>query len=242
MLFWRKLVVFFFFVLFGLGAGIISFILFPLGTFFAKDKKRYYSNTIRYSWKLLIKLLALCKIIKLEIPEHEKISKIRGKIIVASHPSLIDIVILMSLIPECVCMAKKELVDNFLLKNILKRICITNDVSAEEFEKSATAALLDGFNIIIFPTGTRSREGEKTKMHKGAALLAISTNTPLVPLTIKTSYKFLASGQSILEVRKKPVVYEIRLKDEIDTANFKNAGYEISLRNSVCVKIKESIS
>ena len=77
----RSAVVLFYFVLFGLGAGVISFVLFPLGQIFVKKERRklYYSNINHYSWKFLTWLFIVTGVIKLDVENKEKIH-ITGKV------------------------------------------------------------------------------------------------------------------------------------------------------------------
>ena len=62
----------------------------------------------------------------------KNLSKIKNKVIVATHPSFIDIVILIAFIPRSTCFVKKELAHNPILKNLVNSIFITNEVELEE--------------------------------------------------------------------------------------------------------------
>ena len=106
---WRSFVVLFLFAFFGVGALIISFIIFPFGAVFVKKerRKRFYSGVIHKTWKFFIDLIQKSGIIKLVLTNGEKLKNIKGKIIVANHPSFIDIVLLIGLLPDTVCIAKK---------------------------------------------------------------------------------------------------------------------------------------
>ena len=53
------------------------------------------------------------------------------------------------------------------MHNIVKSLYILNDVDYDEFQMETQAALEQGFNSIIFPTGTRTLPNEKIKIHKG---------------------------------------------------------------------------
>ena len=64
--------------------------------------------------------------------------------------------------------------------------------------KEAMRVLRGGEKLLIFPEGTRVREGEISQAHTGAAMLAARTNVPIVPVYIqpkkrifkKTAVKF----------------------------------------------------
>ena len=123
----RSILVLFSFAIFGIGAIILNFLIFPIAQIILKDNKLlyFYSDIIRQAWKWFVGILISLKIIKLNISGLEDIKQIRQKVIVATHPSFIDIVILIGLIPRTTCFAKKELAHNPILKNLVNSIFIT---------------------------------------------------------------------------------------------------------------------
>ena len=103
------------FGIFGIGSVLVNFLIFP----FIRNKKELCADIVRYLWKFFTGLLVFIGLIKIDI---KKLGKIENKIIVATHPSFIDILILMSLIPKSTCFVKKELASNPILKNIINSI------------------------------------------------------------------------------------------------------------------------
>ncbi|MBP3924039.1 1-acyl-sn-glycerol-3-phosphate acyltransferase [bacterium] len=218
-------------LIFGAGAVLISFVLFPAGAFFVKDKKEFFTRVIHKSWKIYTHIML--KIHAIELSANEEIKNIRQKIIVASHPTFIDIVLLIGLIPKSVCIAKKELLKNPILKNIVKNAYIINDV--ETFSADAAEFLKEGYNVIIFPAGTRTTEGEDFKVHKGAAQLGIETGVDIVPIKISCDCKFLAKNSSMFEVGGKIPHYTLTLKPQLKISDYKKQPDD-------CVKLRKIIS
>lgn len=48
-----------------------------------------------------------------------------------------------------------------------------------------------GFNLIVFPTGSRHRKNEHPKIKKGAATIALNANKDITPIEITSSEDFL---------------------------------------------------
>ena len=241
----RSFVVLFLFFFFGVGASVINFFIFPLASVLIKEEKckAFYCNVIHKTWKFFNNLMQKTGSIKILIENPDKLQNISGKIIVANHPSFIDIVILIGLMPETICIAKKELKKNFFMGNIVKSLFLINDENQEIMIKESNELLNKGYNLIIFPTGTRTVEGEKLKLHKGAAMLAIHTKTDIIPIHIHCDYKFLAKNLKIYDAGEKEVVFSISVKEKIKIEDFAQPDLtEIQLRNRVNKEIKEKIS
>lgn len=177
--------------LFGLGGLLISAFLLLLRPFVPKYEQALGSKVLQYSWKLMCLLLRCTWNLKLNAPDKARMKQIRSSIIVANHPSLIDVVILTSIIPKCMLIVKPGLLRWPFLRPILKSLCIVNDGNSEAMLSKATEALQRGFNIIIFPEGTRTSPGRRNKLHRGAFHLAIRSGAPIVPIRIQTSQPFL---------------------------------------------------
>ncbi len=199
-----------------------------------KRKRERFSRLIHKLWHFYTNLFVILGLIKIDLKNFEQV---RGKIIVSTHPTFIDIMILIGLYDNSLCLAKKELLNNIFLKNIIKNVYIPNNVELDEFKKISTEVLNDGYNIIIFPTGTRTVEGEDLKIHKGAAALQIASGADIVPVTIKCDYPFLQKGQPIYDASDRLITYTISQLDPIKLSDFDEKS-EIKLRKAISEKIK----
>ena len=196
---WRSFLGVLSFSVFGLGAGVISFVIFPYIYFVwpENEQKKAYSEVVHRAWNFFIRLLIKIKIIDIEIPDKEKLKNLSGKIIVANHPTFIDIVILIGLIPNSTCLAKKATLKNPFFRNIVKSIYIINDIDLEKLKEDSAKYLSEGFNIVIFPSGTRTKQDEDFKIHKGPAAISLNSGAEIVSVKITTDIPFLQKGVQI---------------------------------------------
>ena len=235
--FFRGFLVVMLFVIFGLGSLILSFVFLPAGGIFFKGgkKREFFSHIIHKLWHIYTQLFVTCGLIKLNL---RNIEQVQGKIIVSTHPSFIDILILIGLYDNSLCLAKKEILNNIFMKNIVKNVYIPNNAELDEFKAICKEALNDGYNIIIFPTGTRTVEGEDLKIHKGAAALQINSGADIVPVRIECDYHFLQKNRPIYDAGKSVITYTITQLEPIKLSEFSEKS-EIKLRKAISDRIKK---
>lgn len=240
----RSFIVLFLFLFFGFGALILNFIIFPLINLFNSKEKRINicSKIIHKSWGYFVKLILLCKIIKINFDGFKKNENLKGKIIVANHPTYIDILILIAKLDNTLCVAKKELKKNFFMANIVKSCYIVNDEDNEEFILNAKSILNSGYNLIIFPSGTRTENGKEIKLHKGASNLALKCGRDVVPIVINCSRKFLAKEQKIYDAGDKPIEFNIKINETIKINEIDANLTDIQKRNRINEIIKKRIT
>ena len=241
---WRSLLITFLFSIFGAGAIFFNYILFPAISVFVKkeNRRQKFCETIHKTWKYFTELMKKTGLIKVNFTNPEKLNNPHGKIIVANHPSFIDIVILIGFLPNTLCIAKKEIKRNLFMGNIVKSLYLINDEDNAEMLEESSEILNQGYNIIIFPTGTRTTDGEDLKLHKGAAVMALHTGADIIPIHISCDTKFLAKHQNFYDAGDKTPTYTITVNNEIKTSDFKEQNLtQIQKRNRVNQAIKEKI-
>ena len=211
----RGMTVVFLFAFFGLGALYIRYLIFP----FQKTRMQNY-ETLQKSWRWFIGLLEKLDVINLNINNLEKIKNIKNSIIVSTHPSFIDIVILMSLIPHSTCFVAPKLAKNPFFKGMVNLLFILDVESIECWLNESCKKLDEGLNVIIFPMGGRHDNNEHPKIRRGAALIAQKSRKNIVALNLKTDSRFLQGHQPIYDAGEKTVQYFLDYTDEINTEEF----------------------
>lgn len=229
----RSILAVFCFFIFGIGAVILNFLLFP----FIKNNKELCSDIIHNTWKFFVNLMMFLKLFRLDV---KNLEKIENKVIVSTHPSFIDIVILIALIPRSTCFVKKELAHNPILKNLVTSIFITNEVELDELKSESKKMLDRGFNVIIFPSGIRHRRDEFPKIRKGASLVALNAGKNIVPIKVFSDRDFLFINQPFYAVSDRCVNFEIEQMREINIADFIGES-EIITKQRLTHKIEEEL-
>lgn len=142
---------------------------------------------------------------------------LHGPIIIASnHVSLLDPPLIGSSMPRVVTtMAKHELFEKKILGlKILGFIIqhmgafpVKRGVPDRAALRRATQVLKDGGALVIFPEGTRTRDGNLGQAELGMAMIAHSTKTPIVPVYLKGTHRCFSRLHPGLSMVKAEVFY-----------------------------------
>ena len=79
--------------------------------------------------------------------------------------------------------------------------------SAIQSIRRAGEVMRHGINMMIYPEGTRSRDGRLLPFKKGPFHLAIETGFSVVPVTILGTYEMWPKGQSFIRGGTATVVF-----------------------------------
>ncbi len=141
----------------------------------------------------------------LEVLGGEFVDRSRSHIVVANHLSVLDIMACFLAVPVPIrFLAKKELFRIPILAPAMRAIGIVEvDRSArsaihENVNRQAQELMASGRSLIIYPEGTRSRDGELRTFKKGAFTMAVAGGIPILPLTIAGTYRAWPPGRFLV--------------------------------------------
>jgi len=164
------------FIVFGFGGIFLSLFIIPLQKLLVRDKskqKKMARKTVHYTFKFFIGLMAFTRIFTFSLRKAKLLNSIEGNLILSNHPSLIDVVVLISIIPNADCVVKTHLFRNIFIRGVVQNTGYISNDDPEGLLHDCQASLADGNNLIIFPQGTRSKPDEKLHFKRGAANIAI---------------------------------------------------------------------
>jgi len=130
-----------------------------------------------------------------------------------NHQSHFDIAALLGLLPGVTRFAaKREMFDEPILGAVLRTmgmIPVDRDDPMSTIERLRQVTL-DGGSLVIFPEGTRSRDGQLLPFKKGPFVAAIGLGVPVVPVVCKGTTRIMPKGKylSILPGEAELIVLE----------------------------------
>jgi len=160
---------------------------------------------------------------KLHVEGHEKLEINRPYIYMSNHLSTFDILALMKILPGTIrFIAKKELFKLPIFGHGMAAVGMIkidrgNSAEARKTINKTLDTIKKGVSVIIFPEGTRSRDGKIHKFKKGGFILALNGHIPIVPVSISGS-QYVNRKKSLLLT---PGRIKIRILDAIDTSDMK---------------------
>ena len=138
----------------------------------------------------------------LEVTGAKQVDRSRSHVVVANHLSVLDIMVCFLAVPLPIrFLAKKELFSVPLLASAMRSIGIVEvDRAAgsavhEQVNRQAEELVASGRSLIIYPEGTRSRNGDLRPFKKGAFTMAIAGEIPVLPVTIIGTYEAWPPGK-----------------------------------------------
>lgn len=198
------------FVIFGLicAAGNIFFIpvaLLGLNKF--RAVQNFSRDTVWLSWKFFISLTRIFGYLDYKFELLTPLNK-ASQMIVANHPSLLDVVFLISRIRRANCVVKGELSKNIFLSAAIKACGYIPNTQNEELLERGVNALKSGESLIVFPEGTRTKDD--IIFHKAAAHIAIKGAKNLIAIAIKMSPRSLMKNQPWYKTPDVMIKYEFK--------------------------------
>ena len=227
---WRIFATGLVFVLFGLGAILVSITIFPVLRLIsrgANDARRNIQRGMQKTFKFYVELMRVLGILTYEVHGLERLRK-PGRLIVANHPTLIDVVFLVSLIPEVDCIVKRGLWRNpFLRWPVLWASYIPNSDS-EELMNACAERIRSGHSLLVFPEGTRTVPGQPMRMQRGAARVALAAQAEILPVTILCTPPTLFKNNPWYRVPERRFHVKIMAGEARSAADFMKGGQEPS--------------
>lgn len=161
------------------------------------DKNRTIPHLLGRCWGL--SLFGANPFWRLQIEGLEHVDPKQRYVIVCNHSSMTDILVLYHLPLQFKWMAKEELFKVPILgwtMTCMKYIRLKrgNFASIRKSYDDAKAWIAKGICVVIFPEGTRSRDGKIQAFKNGAFRLAIETKTPILPVALSGMKDMLPKG------------------------------------------------
>jgi len=218
---WRWFGTVFSFFIFGLGGILLPVFAVPVlfllpGT--KRQRERRAQGIIHHAFRFYIGMMKFLGVLSYQLEGVDKLPQ--AKLILANHPSLIDVIFLIALVPNANCVVKGGLVRNPFTRGPIKTAGYIINESSEEVISAAADAFAKDDALIIFPEGTRTTPQQQVSLKRGAANVAIRTAADITPVLIECVPTTLSKENRWYHVPPEKVHFRIKVCEPISVAPY----------------------
>lgn len=221
---WRLLVTGGCFVVFGIGGLLLGLLVFPAMLMLPGSPARRRARTraaVQRSFRLFVAIMSGAGGIRYEFVGAERLGR-PGQLIIANHPTLIDVVFIIAFTPAPACVVKAALFGNPFTRHVVRAAGYIKNAPTDAMIEQAIEALRSGDALVMFPEGTRTRPGQPLAFHRGAASVAVQAASVLTPIYISVDQPLLHKALPWYKVPQRTPRFSIRVGEDIDLTPFRS--------------------
>ena len=230
------------YLFFGLGSVVLALLVFPWIRVFVHPKEKFQVEARKFvsaSFRMFSNVMKGLGVLNLKAGDKSRWRNIHGKVIVANHPSVLDFVFIMSLVPNANCIVRSGLAKT-VIGGVVRQCYIVNSLDFEELCRLCKETIDKGNNVIIFPEGTRTPRHGKNPFKKGAARIAYYSKCDILPVLVGGNDKYgLGKHDPWFSYNHQEVYkYDFQMLPEIKISDYEDCSETIAAKR-ITEKIEE---
>jgi 1-acyl-sn-glycerol-3-phosphate acyltransferase len=239
------------FLLFYGGASVIAWIALPILRWRIRsrspeEQREAIDAFMQRAYGFSIRFMAAFGLMHYRMPEiHLDELPPPPWVVVANHPTLIDVLFIKSALPGVVVLVKAALFREPSLRRLFEASGDFKGPEREDQELGGTAVLdifverlRAGRSVLVFPEGTRSAAWRLRRFRRGAAEAAIRASVPIVPFFVLADPPVLKKGDKWYQMPAKVPEFVIELLEPIDTTGRDSRELTAELRDKLAERLE----
>lgn len=200
------------FLLLGLICLVVSLLALPLRAVLPRGlSKRVGRQLIAVVFRIYLRSLEFMGACRFDLTALDALRTGPAMVVAPNHPSLLDAVMILSRLPNAVCIMKADIVNSVFFGAGSRLAGYIRNTPLRAMVQGAVDNLNQGSHLLLFPEGTRTPRFPVGAMQGTAGLIAKKSGVPVQTVFIETDSGFLGKGWSLLWTPKMPITYRIRL-------------------------------
>ncbi len=225
--YWRLAVTASCFAGFGVVGLMLTLLVFPSMRVLPGGSRSRASRAqwmVHKSFAAMVWTLRTFGAMRLEVRRGENLRDCGGALVIANHPTILDIVVICSIMPNVCCVVKSGAWRNPFMRGVVRAAGYIDNSTADSLIDDCAAQLAAGTPLVIFPEGTRTRAGRPLRFLRGAAYVALRSNCRLLPVVIRCDPPTLSKGEKWYRIPARSFHYKVdvqsplRIEEMIDPA------------------------
>jgi 1-acyl-sn-glycerol-3-phosphate acyltransferase len=203
------------FSVFGAGAVLVAGVGFPVLRLLAGSRERgerRAQRLVHLSFRAFVALMSALGLIRVTRSGLERLRQGPPAVVVANHPTLIDVVLLIAAMPQADCVVKQAAWRNPILRGVVRGAGYLPNRQGTALVEDCVSRVRRGRWLLLFPEGTRSPRGCLGVFHRGAAHIALQAGCEVLPVVITCSPPTLGKGEPWYQVPDRRVDISIAVQ------------------------------
>lgn len=214
------------FATFGVGAVILAAVLIPIAVWLrrgAEPSDLIAQRWIQRSFALYVRFGRAIQMWDFDASSLAPLAQ-GPYLVVANHPSLMDVVFLISGMPQADCVVKSEAWDNPALRLIVRAANYIPNDDGESLVQECIRRLQAGRSVILFPEGSRSPDRGLAAFKRGAAHAALGSGCRILPVAIDCQPPALKKGQAWHAIPLEKPCYAFDIGQPLEAGDLVESG------------------
>lgn len=215
---WRLFATGLAFSTFGLSGLLMGLTYIPIVLLVVRDKarsKNIIRNSVSFCFRMFFYYMHYLGLLKFETINLAALREERSVLLIANHPTLIDVVAIIGFCPNPCCIVKEALWENVFMHRVIEAAGFIPNSEPEALLARAKQAIKEGDVLVLFPEGTRTKPGEKPVFQRGAAHVALSLGCPVRCIRITCEPLTLSKGIPWYRIPPQRVNFTMKVEDRI---------------------------
>lgn len=230
----------FFFALFGVGGLLLPVAVFPVLRLLPgspEERQLRCQLAVHWCFRIYLAILRALGGIRMSVDGIEELRR-PGQLIVANHPTLLDVVFLISLMPQADCVAKEATWSNPFMRGVVTATGYLSNDQGGELVDACAERLAAGRSLLLFPEGTRSPKGGLGPFRRGAVHVALQSQVPLRTVVLTCTPPALMRGRRWYEMPTERLLITVDATATLDPAELVDPG---SSRGAAARKVSAAL-
>nr|WP_241882207.1 lysophospholipid acyltransferase family protein [Stenotrophomonas maltophilia] len=182
-------------------------------------RRRRARRLVQLAFAGQLRLMRSLGVMTCEIEGRERLQR-DGLLVLANHPTLIDVVCLVSLLPNADCVVKRAVASSPFMRGAVRAAGYIANDDGPGLVDDCVKAVRAGGSLVIFPEGTRSVPGQPLRLQRGAANIAVRGRLDITPVRITCTPPTLAKGQKWYRIPSRCFHVRLQIGEDIPISTF----------------------
>jgi 1-acyl-sn-glycerol-3-phosphate acyltransferase len=173
--------------------------------------ERFFQRLVHREFALFVWWVSFARIVPVRYEGFARWPRRNGLVIVANHPGLMDVGWLLARVPEAMCIYKPDVGHNPLFGATARCAGYLPSNRGYHLLRTAATKLAAGYNLLVFPEGTRSRGNNLNPLKPGFVVMAREAQVPIQLVRIACDSELLTKARPWWRVPRLPATVTVTL-------------------------------